>query len=227
MTILQEKLPRKERWDLRWGSHVPLNASILKTFPITGVLELGAGLNSTPLFFKHAASAISVEADQAWINKLRNEKLITETENHQIIHHEIPEPIICSTRREVIPEQILENAGDFYKTLIDEKLNFLFIDCYSGFRLRALQSIHEHFDVVAYHDAHKGADRNHSYDLFEPSDKFDWYMDETWLTHTGLLVSKELSSYVPELISNMEIESPKYAKKFDTKCKVNLVEKEK
>jgi len=49
--IKQQNLSAEDFRSLRWGSHIPLNKSLLQTFPITGALELGAGFYSTKLFF--------------------------------------------------------------------------------------------------------------------------------------------------------------------------------
>jgi len=220
--IPQLKLKPNVFKDLRWGSHVPINSSILKTFPISGVLEIGAGLNSTPLFFNNCSKVISIENDQDWINKLRNENLIIENDNHKLIHHEIPNKILRGTRRKDIPKNILDEAISFYKLFMTNDLNFLFVDGYAGFRLETLIQLHESFDVVAYHDAEPRHEYSYSYSLFKPSENYVRLFDRTFDAHVGILISKKLEHLIPLLKENYIIEAEFYSNKFNADYKIFL-----
>jgi len=195
-----------------WGSHIPINKSILKTFNITGVLELGSGFHSTPLFFNSCDYAISVEQDKAWIKKLKEESQIVEDGNHCMIYQDV-EPCTRATRRKDISKDILDAASDFFiEVSADDKLNFLFVDCYSGFRLEALDSIHHKFDCIVFHDVQPRGMINHSYEHFIPNKDFVLLKDTTFVCHSGILIKKELfDEKFEELKDTFEKEVLEYA----------------
>lgn len=175
-----------------WGSHIPINKTILRTFNITGVLELGAGFHSTPFFFENCDYVISVEQDKEWINKMRQEANLVEDDNHSLIHMDVA-PYIRSSRRNTIDAETLDQASSFFSEVSEDKrLNFLFIDCYSGFRLEALNSIAYKFDYVVFHDVQPRGMDNHFYkDMIVPKD-FVRLRDRTFNCHCGILIRKDL-----------------------------------
>lgn len=220
--ILQKNLHPDKLRDLRWGSHIPTNTSILKTFPINGILELGAGLNSTPLFFSNCNKVITIENDLDWINKLKNENLITESENHKIIYHNLPKNITRSTHRNDISNNILRETIEFYKSNMTSDLNFLFVDGYAGLRLETLTHLHKSFDIITYHDAEPRFDKDYDYSHFIPSKEYFQIFDRTFSAHVGILISKKFENLIPLFKENFKIEAEKYADKFNTEYKVFL-----
>jgi hypothetical protein len=182
----------------RWGSHVPINMSILKTFDIRGVLELGIGLNSTPFFFKYAPYVLAVETDLQWIERMR--KSLTEDDNHKIVYHEVPEYIIRKTRRADLDPKDLKKASKFMNSLVNDKLNFLFIDCISSLRYEALTTMYKKFDVITFHDYQPPGITNHYEGGFKPNSDYVMYRDETFIAHTGILIRKELEDKMDQLI---------------------------
>lgn len=214
--ISNNKLLPEDLKKLRWGSHVPVNTSILKSFPITGVLELGAGFNSTPLFFDSCDNVISIENDLDWIGKLKEDNLIQETDNHKLIHHEVPENINRSTYRKDIPANILNDAINFYKSFMSPKINFLFVDCYAGFRLEALTKLYNSFDVIAYHDTEPHFDHCYDYSKFAPNNLYINIFDKTFPANVGILISKKYENLISDFKNNFNIEAELYAAKFNT-----------
>jgi len=213
----QEKLK-----SLRWGSHVPTNISVLKSFQVTGVLELGAGLNSTPLFFDNCKNVISIENDLNWIDKLREENLIKETENQKLVYHKLPEYINRSTHKRDIPKNILKESIDFYNSYITPEINFLFIDGYAGLRLEALEKLYKKFDIITYHDTEPKFDHCYDYSLFKPSEDYIHMFDRTFPANVGILISKKYKDQIIEFEKNFILEAEKYASKFDSKYKPRL-----
>lgn len=196
-----------------WGSHIPINKTILKTFDITGVLELGSGFHSTPLFFENCDFVISVEQDLEWIKKMRDEAELIEDENHMIVHQDVS-PYIRSSRRKEIDKNVLDSASDFFTEISqDPRLNFLFVDCYSGFRLEALNSIANFFDYVVFHDVQPRGMDNHSYKDFVPSKDFSRFKDTTFNCHCGILIKKEKlnEEIINEFKQNFEKEVAEYS----------------
>lgn len=218
----QKKLPYPVLRDLRWGSHIPLNLSVLHAFPITGILELGAGLNSTSLFFDNCSHVVSVESDLDWINKLINEKLICEDATHKIVHHKVPSTINRSTIRENISKDVLNNAVELYNSVITPDMNYLFVDCFAGFRLAALNNLYQKFDVISYHDAEPHEDKWYGYSKFRANDQYFHFVDRTFAANVGLLVSKKFEHLIQTFNDRFVIEAEKYAKKFNAEHQVVL-----
>lgn len=218
MTIKQASLPPNLKKDLRWGSHLPLTRAIIASFPITGALELGAGVNSTPVLFNNLKYVVSIEADLSWIEKLRSEKIVVETETKKLVHHSVPSYINRGTVRAEIDPHILQSASAFYASFINTNLNFLFVDCYAGFRLQALDDLHERFDVIAYHDAEPQEDKWYSYSSFKASPEYTHVVDRTFLAHTGLIVSKKLQNNMHAFFATYQNEAQAYANKFNTEA---------
>lgn len=183
-----------------WGSHVPLNNAILDTFDINGVIELGAGLFSTPQLFKNTAKAISVEQDQKWIDTIRND--IKEDANHKIIEAIPPSNIIRSTNRSEIPQQVFDEFNGVLNTHITDEYNMMFVDCYSGFRYEALVKHHTKFDIVTFHDYHPRGVKKHYMGGFIPNDKYQMFIDQTYDCHTGFIIKKDLLDRYNDLVVN-------------------------
>lgn len=220
--IPQTKLAPQPHKDLRWGSHVPLTKAILATFPITGALELGAGTNSTPVLFSSLPYVVSVEADKGWIEKLRSEKLITETDNHRIVHHEVPADINRSTIRENIDPSVLANATKLYRSVMRPEHNYLFVDCYAGFRLRALNDLHTSFDVITYHDAEPKDDKWYGYSTFQADNGYNHFVDRTFMANTGLIVTKKFQHFMDKFLENYAKEAALYADRFNAEYKPTI-----
>lgn len=217
----QIQLERSQGRMLMWGSHLPLNISLLKIFPITGVLELGAGINSTPIFFQNSEHTVSIECDLNWINKLRSENIVQEDENHKMYHHIVPKKIVRQTPRGSISAKNLKLASDFYASFISPSINYMFVDCYAGLRLEALM-LYENFDFVAYHDAEPNADHYYKYSKFNPNQDYLHYIDKTFLAHTGFLIHKKFENLLEDFIKEYSIQAEIYAKKFDIEYEVDL-----
>lgn len=192
------------------GSHIPVHKSVLSVFPVTGVLELGAGLHSTPLFFKHVDYVVSVESNRAWIDSLLRGGSVTQTKHKRIVHHKIPSTVIQTTPRDLIPPALLKSAIKFYSSFISPSLNYLFIDQYLGFRLESLMSLYNKFDVISYHDAQREQDHRYQYSLFRPTNQYSSYIYDTLPSHTGLLIKRELEHLIPRFKKSLEEESLNY-----------------
>lgn len=194
---------------IRWGSHIPINSSILKVFDITGVMELGIGYHSTPMFFQSAKKVIGIETDKAWIDKMLSE--IETDNNHKIIHHKIPNHIKRPTRRHMLSKEELLDARNFMLSHVTDDLNFLFIDCISSFRWEALTYLHDKFDVITFHDYQPPGIHNHYCDgKLKLSDDYEMFIDQTYVSHTGVLIHKKLVHKFDELVEVHKKEVPKF-----------------
>jgi hypothetical protein len=64
-----------------WGSHQPVLVKLLKDFPNSRFLELGAGDNSTPLIIENTIYSEHYETNFDWFKKMKS----FEKENHPVI----------------------------------------------------------------------------------------------------------------------------------------------
>lgn len=213
MTKQQLALSATNLKTLRWSSHIPINKAVLKSFQINGVLELGAGNNSTRMFLENGVEFISIESDKDWIESLNIPNVI----------HYPAEGITRSTLRQHIPKQLLDDTIDFY---ISKKgnHNFLFIDCYAGFRLEALQRMHNLFDVIVFHDYEEREDKNYGYSKFKPDSNYRLFKDKTWVANCGIVIKEDLMELFPTFYSNFETECKQFANQFKCFYKVQLEE---
>lgn len=195
-----------------WGSHVPINMTFLEVLPITGVIELGIGHNSTPSFVNKSPRTLSVENDQKWLKQIQQDYPPTDT--HKYVHHEVSE--IRSTRRSTISEQKLKAANTFYKQLCGDEYNMLFIDCYSGYRLEAFIAMHEQFDVITFHDYQAKPGRINHYDgkhVPYNTGLYDLWIDETYPAHTGIVISKKFAAQMDLIIDRHRNQVQQYTGK--------------
>lgn len=207
----QTNLVHKRKKTLRWGSHIPVHKALFKTFKISGTLELGAGHNSTPMLSTLSNKSTSIETDINWINTLKEKYNFSE--NHQFVHHKIPKYINRSTPAKEINDQIMQEASDLYLKYSSENLNFLFIDCDTCFRLKALELLHDKFDFITYHDAEEP--ETYGYDKFKPNINYFHFIERRTLAYTGILISKKYEKYIDLFLENLEKEINEYLNNFN------------
>ena len=205
---------------LTWGSHVPLNKSLLNTFEITGVTEFGIGHNSTPVFAQHANKVIAVESDSKWLETMSKEYPATGKLTY--IHHKTK--YSRTTRPWDIKEQDAIEYKQFLNTINFDNTNMLFIDCYSGYRLHTFNHIHHKFDFITMHDVQNPGITNHwggktpTYD----KDRYTLYVDKTYSVWTWLLIDNKHKDNIGKLIDNHD----KFAKQYsDSKGRLIIEER--
>lgn len=217
MILSNSKLTKHQVKGLRWGSHVPVTTAVIKSFPVLGALELGAGRYSTSLLFDNLPYVTSIENDEEWISKLRKD--IKEDQFHQIVHHPIPKYIDLTTPRKGIDGLVLEEAKHFYMKYVDKRFDYLFVDCFTGFRLEALQ-LYKHFNIIAFHDAQERS--VYGYEHFKPNSDYKLYVDKTFEAHTGFAVSKLFEPFMPKFLETLEVEAKKFAASYDVDCELEF-----
>lgn len=217
------KLDVNQQKSIRWGSHIPLNKALLQTFPITGVLELGAGFNSTPLFFDKLNYVVSIESDKEWITNLLKTANLSISENKKILYHQVPNDITRSTLRPNISNTILNDAVNFYKCNSNKNLNYLFIDQYAGFRYDALQNMYDEYDIIAYHDVQE---KNvYAYESFTLNKNTEYYrfIHTSFAAYTGVLISKKFNSLMCSFFDELRKESNQYSILHNVKMNDNML----
>jgi len=210
----QNKLSSVEQKALRWESHIPLNTAILKTFPVTGVLECGAGNGSTRLFNNMGVPYLSIEQDKDWIAQLNLPN---------VIHYQCPEGYTRSTLRDKIPKEELDKFNEFCLNKKELWSNYLFIDQYAGYRLSSLVGLYKEFDVIAMHDTEIREDKCYGYSEFKPDNSYLYFRDSTWLANCGFLFKQHLIQYFPQFMSEFERQCQLFADKHRVRYEVKVI----
>lgn len=181
-----------DHWHVR--THQPLIQCMLSVFKPELIVELGTGVNSTPLFLQYSPKElICIENDQEWFKYMK--KFFTpEKAEYQIMYHQ-PEPIHISHYTE--KEQ--EGSEKYYldlKTYISERFyspRLLFVDQVLGLRALSIRTLHSQFDIIIYHDCQPAGTLLNDYhfkDIINAG--FEFYIlknDGVW---TGVLLHRNL-----------------------------------
>lgn len=207
-----DELPKDRLKALRWGSHVPVCEAVFNAFGINSVLELGAGLNSTPLFFARAAHVVSIEADADWISRMRAD--VTEDATHTFVHYRAPRGVNRSTYRERLPAGELEHATRFYESQIPPTIGLLFVDCYAGYRRSAIMDLYRRARVVVWHDAEPERDHQYGYSSMTFDAGWTRIVDRTWPAHTGIALCPQLGHETGRLIALLQHSTARYAERY-------------
>jgi len=191
-----------------WGSHVPINKTIIEFFKVTGVMELGAGYNSTPMFFQHSPYTVSIETDKEWVDKMKAD--LTEDENRKLIHQTTLNPATRATRRHMVSQEFLQNAYEFWMSHMDDRLNFLFIDSISSLRYEALTRLYDKFDFITFHDYQPPGITNHYNGGFTPPSGYKAYIDKTYPACTGILIKDSVEFDMDKLKAHHQKNAKEY-----------------
>jgi hypothetical protein len=195
---LRTPKPKKRAVNLafEYGTHLPVLKAVVEVFQPRGVLELGAGKFSTPLFYRHVKKVITVETDETWIHEVG--KLVQPREGFALIHHRVPR-LTSKTRARAISQGTKNECVKYYEGIIDRhpELDFLFIDHVSGLRSWTLFHLYTRFDFIVYHDAEE---KGHGYERFSDFDNGEYfhYVLRAYIPHTGILIRKRFSPSMAE-----------------------------
>ena len=126
----------------RYGTHLPVLKSMLEVFQPRGILELGAGKVSTPLFHEYGKKLITIETNAQWVQEVA--AALPRRENFTLIHHAV-EKITRRSKIDAIPQAIKGACVDYYAKIISEnpQLDLLFIDHVSGLHQHLGRPLHE------------------------------------------------------------------------------------
>jgi len=182
-----------------YGTHIPINKGIIKTFGVSNVLELGSGLYSTKMFFDNVEYVTAIETDKCWFDKLNNELHLTD--KHELIHHEVNK---SDVENQNIDVENIKKYINFYKQN-NNNYQLLFVDHIIGMRVPVLNQMHDMFDFIVYHDAEAHI-KGYNYKNFIPSDEYMYFVDETYPVKTAFLIHKKYKDKIEELIKNIESE---------------------
>jgi hypothetical protein len=182
--------------EFEYGTHLPVLKSIVEVFQPRGVLELGAGKFSTPLFYHQVEKVVTVETDHKWIQEVA--RMLPPRDHFSLLHHCVPH-LTSKTRFGAIPQHTKDRCVKHYQEIIKHNpaLDFLFIDHISGLRAFTLFALYDQFDFVVYHDAE---DKGYGYEEFPRFDNGDFlhHVLRAYIPHTGFLIRKKYSRRLGE-----------------------------
>lgn len=178
-----------------WSTHQPLIRAILKEFAPKFVLELGAGIFSTPLFFSLKETEIlSVENDKDWVEYLQQELELPK--NAKLIHHDLGHTNWGIKFSKLTPVQktrlfeyyVLMGVQVFHKP----GPRLLFVDQVACSRNLSINILAEHFDFIIYHDCEiVGRTANEYRFNGYLSNNYEHYILKSPSTWTGMFVKHE------------------------------------
>lgn len=175
---------------LNYMTHLPILKSVCDIFLPRGVLELGCGKHSTSFFYDYNEMSVSLETDEKWFNKIKNE--YPDKNNFKLIYHNLYGKISKKTAYGSVLPDDLKEVKDFYDGILKEHdLNFLFVDHLSCLRKRSVQHLYERFDIIVYHDA-EDKKRQYNYRALDISlDNYYHWIHKSFTTNTGIIISKK------------------------------------
>jgi len=197
--------------DYKWASSIPVIRSIMDYFNPTGVLELGAGKNSTPVIYEYNKKFISIETDKEWIEMVK--EIIPPRDNFTLIHHALG----INFRRTFvhIDKQIKKQCVEFYKQFISSDMEFLFVDHVAGLRVSAIIGLMNFFKYIVYHDADEPKLYGYNYLTKDITKNFIHILVRLPYVHTGILIKNQYSGDIEKFIQLLDKHNQIYCSKFN------------
>lgn len=142
------------------STHQPLVKAVLEAYSPEFVLELGIGNYSTPLFAW--LNYCGVDNDEDWIQLMRARSL-----NIWLIHHKVD--FNKGDRPESLSQVQRDSLKSYYNelTILPQRPNLLFVDCYTASRTIAINTLKDRFDLIIFHDCQPEGLMVYGYDKIE------------------------------------------------------------
>lgn len=184
-----------------YGTHLPVSRALIEVFKPKGVLELGAGKFSTPLFYQKVKKLVTIETDATWIGEVA--KIVPPRDGFELIHHSVK--LSSKTRARSISQKVKDECVAFYRNAMARHsgLDYLFIDQVSGLRAFTLFSLYRQFEFVVYHDAE---DKGYGYEQFADCDNGEYFhfLMSTYIPFSGILIHRKHAAKMAEFKQALE-----------------------
>lgn len=204
------------QYDWRWSTHQPLHKLLLEEFRPQFIMELGAGMYSTPLFIDHNPQKfICIENDKKWLDMIVNK--LNPRKEYDMIFDDLGPDIDLGTFRKNISKDKLNEIIDYYVKVCEDVITYsiypklLFVDNFTCCRSAAVNNLSKGFDIITYHDCQPAGISWYEY-YFESylKNEFSHYYMKTPNSWTGAFVSLGLDYNESELISRSVDFADKY-----------------
>lgn len=191
-----------------WGSHAPINKTLMKIFEPNCALEFGVGHYSTPIFCENSKKTVCLDTDKNWLEAV-SAKL--ESEHNTFMHYPTREGISRKTRRHEVLDE-LPKFKSFLSQLHNEyNFDYAFIDSISSLRLEAIHTLIDKVDIIVFHDYNERGRKNHYDGGFERPDNYMFLLDTSFPAHTGILIHKKHKDRILDIAKNLESEVHSYS----------------
>lgn len=154
-----------------WSTHIPIIRAVMELYKPNFVLELGTGINSTPVFLEYKTRLMSIENDPAWMEYVKD-KLKTE-----IILHDLHGIQIGAHLSELTNDQKADMVS-YYSglRLPNLKPKLLFVDQFTSCRTISINTLGDKFDLIIYHDCQPDGIKWYDYDLINLKGFVTYYL---------------------------------------------------
>lgn len=167
----------------------------MECFKPTGILELGAGKKSTPIFYGYGKKLISIETDKKWFLMIK--EMLEPRTGFEILYHDVGHGICRKSLN--LSKEVIDRCILFYDNVLDKhtELDLLFIDHISGLRAPVLIRLFNRFDFILYHDAQHSGYRYGKFDMVDSSG-YRHLMFRSFKVWTGVLIHKKHEDKIDE-----------------------------
>jgi len=208
----------KKHWP--WSTSKPLLSSLIEVAEPKFILELGIGLNSTPIFLNSNCKDIMfIDNNQRWINHVKRKN--TFKSYHKTIFHDLGSEVGIGALPKQLTKVKKTEIKDYYNKLLDDIsiLNkfprLMFVDHFSCCRALAINTLYKGFDIIAYHDCELRGVRLYEYYFEEDLEtNYSHYTLRTPKSWTGCFI-KHGSDIGDRLKNNIKKHILKYSKEIN------------
>jgi hypothetical protein len=182
----------ESNWD--WKTHQPLIRAAMELYSPKFILELGVGINSTPVFLEYKTKWKGIDNDPEWIEYIKEQYKVP------VIFHDLGKDINIATHRNELSQEKQEEIFYYYINLKlpSNRLNLLFVDQFTCNRVLSINALSRRFDMIIYHDCNPNWIAEYDYNLIG-TDGFNNYTLRTSITWTGFMIRKELDKGFDQL----------------------------
>ena len=180
----------------QWKTHQPIIRAVMEFYKPRFVLEIGIGMNSTPVFYEYPTFLVGIENDYEWFLYMKKKYPI------QLFHHQLDEGIGIATKLQWLTQKQKDNIYNYYTgiTLPIIKPNLLFVDQWTCNRTLSINALKDKFDLIIYHDCQpwESGIPEYEYNLIN-FEGFNVYFLRNCDNWTGLMIRKEFDKGMKSL----------------------------
>lgn len=181
---------KKQAYDAKYGTHLPVLVSLLSLFPVGGVLELGGGIHSTQLFHQASPIVLTVENDEQWYKVL-----LQKFNNFNDLKRIILDKTKFKRKEKLIWIDVAEKASSsvkLYRQLLSTypAVNFLFVDHFIALRPISMLTLVDFMDIIVFHDTESPAYGYDGVTLVVDTSMFEFFEVTATLPYTSMLIRK-------------------------------------
>ena len=219
----------KKEWE--WATHRPLIQLMLQEYQPELVVELGVGINSTPLFLDYPyKELLCIDNNKEWVELMQDQYAFEGTAS--ILFHDLGDDTIYMGTKvhEISDEQKVKNF-EYYVALreqIKERVLYpklLFVDNYTSLRALAINTLGHLFDIIIYHDCQYVGISWYNYKFQEYLQKdFNFLLLTSSSSWSGCFIRKTLDYDIEVLRDHIQPFVAEFCKENNIETSMRLLE---